>query len=143
MARRFTGDDLPSDARTRWATVFPMVLVNYALPADARILFIGDATPLYVRDQSRIVYQTTWDRGPLSQVMREHPDDPGAWIHLLRERGFTHVLIDPNMLYRWEKSGWNDPLITAERVVNMAEKQAALVRRFPSGEAIYRLEPRP
>lgn len=140
MIRLFTGDELSAEKRAEWVTTFPMILINHAMPANAKVLFIGDATPLFVRDQSRINYQTTWDRGPLSRIMREHPDDPHAWVKSLRDLGFTHMLINPDMLARWERAGWNDPLITSLRVMNMAQAHARLVHRFPNGEAMYRLE---
>ena len=47
------------------------------------------------------------------------------------------------MLLRWERSGWNDPLITAARVMDMAERHARLVQKFPDGEAIFRLHATP
>jgi hypothetical protein len=35
---------------------------------------VGDATPLFYR-LDRIAYHTTWDRGPLSRLLREHAGD--------------------------------------------------------------------
>lgn len=113
------------------------VFLNHLLPADAKVLLIGDATPLY--DRADVQYQTTWDRGPLSQAMREFPDDPQAWATALCRAGFTHVLLDAAMLERWQQSNWNDPLLTAQRVITMLEREGELLQNFPGGKAIYRL----
>ncbi|MCH7797610.1 MAG: hypothetical protein IID28_04075 [Planctomycetes bacterium] len=108
-----------------------------ALPSAATVLLVGDATPLYYRGD--VAYQTTWDRGPLSSAMRASPDDPAAWLDDLREKGFTHILVAPRMLRIWQGSGWNDPLITAERVIDAADRYAILELVSPGGERLYRL----
>ncbi len=43
------------------------------------------------------------------------------------------------MLRIWEDEGWNDPLITADRVLGAAEAFATPVRRWSHGLALYRL----
>lgn len=134
----WTGATLTSSQRFDLATRNPTVFINYFLPAEARILFVGEAAPLYYL--AEFTYQTTWDRGPFSQAMRAS-DDPADWIRFLRERGFTHLLIDANMLTIWEQSGWNDRKLTAERVVSAAENHATLIRVFGERGALrlYRL----
>jgi len=117
--------------------------INHLLGDEAQVLCVGVATPFY-HEPGRSVYQTTWDRGPMSRVMRESRDDPGVWFCELRREGFTHLLVDPAMLERWERSsppegGWNDPLITAERIVGAAERYAEPVHRFSGGAVLYRL----
>jgi len=121
----------------------PTLWINHLLGEDARVLCLGVATPFY-HEPGRSVYQTTWDRGPMSRVMREAPDDPAAWLAALRRDGFTHLLVDPDMLERWEhssppKGGWNDPLITARRIVSAAERYATPIHRFREGVTLYRL----
>jgi len=134
----FTGDSLnEQDRRELGATAFPTIAVNYLIPADSKIFAIGYATPLYVRRS--LVYHTTWDRGILSQLMREHPDQPERWAMGLRDAGFTHLLIDETMLRIWEKSGWNDPLLTHDRVAQLARIAAVQVFNYPNGVSIYRL----
>jgi hypothetical protein len=131
-----TGDGLSDRERVALAEAFPAVDLNYGLGHRARTLLVGDAAPLYYR--ADIAYQTTWDRGPLSEIMRE-TDDPQQWLTRLRARGFTHLLVDPQMLELWSKEGWNDPLITAQRVLGAAERFATLEREFPGGVRLYRL----
>jgi hypothetical protein len=117
---------------------WPALWINHLLPPDASVLCVGEATPFYYRD-GRITYQTTWDRGPMSRLMRQAPDDPGAWIDALAAEGFTHLLVNVTMLRIWEDEEWNDPLITVERVVSAAEQSATIEQRFPSGIMLYRL----
>jgi hypothetical protein len=137
-ATLLAGDGLDNEqARQAARDGLVAVFVNHLLPADAKVLLIGDATPLYYRADVR--YQTTWDRGPLSKAMREIPDEPQAWAEALCRDGYTHVLVDPAMLSRWERSKWNDPLLTAARVEDLLEREGELLQSFPGGKAIYRL----
>jgi hypothetical protein len=131
-----TGDGLTDRDREALGETFPAVDLNYGLGRRARTLLVGEATPLYYRADT--VYQTTWDRGPLSEVMRES-DDAAGWMPALRARGFTHMLVNPQMLQVWAREGWNDPLITVERVIGAAERFADLEREFPGGLRLYRL----
>jgi len=119
-------------------TMFIPVCINYLVPAEARILAVGYATPLYF--QRPVEYQTTWDRGPLSRIMREAGESPAAWIDALRAEGYTHLLVEPRMLINWETNGWNDPLITADRILGAADLFATLEIRYANGTALYRLE---
>jgi hypothetical protein len=131
-----TGDGLPESERAAFAESFPVVYVNHKLAPETRTLLVGEATPLYYRDD--VAYQTTWDRGPFSAAMRRS-DDPRQWMTGLREQGFTHIMVNPEMLELWESEGWNDPLLTAPRVIDAAEQHADLVRDFPVGLRLYRL----
>ncbi len=138
LALMRSGDAMSPPQRRIMSDRIAAVGLNYDLPDGARILAVGDATPLYYR--ADVTYQTTWDRGPLSAAMRSHPDDPSAWLDDLREQGFTHLLIVPTMLAVWERSGWNDPLITASRVLDMADRFADLQQEFQDGERLYGLQ---
>ncbi len=137
LALMLSGDVLSPSQRRSMSDRVAAIGLNYALPDGAKILLVGDATPLYYR--ADVTYQTTWDRGPLSAAMRSRPDDPSAWLAELREQGFTHLLVAPTMLAIWERSGWNDPLITATRVLDMADRFADLQREFQGGELLYRV----
>lgn len=83
---------------------------NYVLPAEARVIGIGYATPFYVARP--IATTTVWDRGDFDEVVEEHPDAPATWGAGLRERGFTHALLEPNMVGRWMASGWLNPRLS-------------------------------
>ena len=139
LARMFTGDDLaPLKQRELGLSTFPAVFVNHVVPASGRVLLVGEAAPLYYRPE-RITYNTVWDRGPLSRIMREQPDDPAAWASALREAGYTHVILNPCMLERWERSRWNDPSITAKGVMGFANTHLQLVQRYPRGEFLFEI----
>ena len=138
-AARLAGTDLSREERRAVLEAAPpSYWINHRLAPGARVLFVGEATPLYY-DGAVIAYQTTWDRGPMSRVMREAGDDPEAWIRGLQRAGFTHLLVNETMLRIWEDGGWNDPLITADRVLGAAEAFATPVRRWSHGLALYRL----
>jgi hypothetical protein len=132
-----TGDGLTPAQRRELADALPFILVNHVLPAQASVLSVGDAAPLYYRHG--LTYQTTWDRGPLARAMDRRPDDPAGWMDELRAEGFTHLLVQPTMLRIWADSGWNDPRITAAGVLDAAEQSAELEQEFPGGVRLYRL----
>jgi hypothetical protein len=137
---QLTGDALPADPRLQLGeSVSPAIGVNHLLGEGSKVLLVGHATPLYFR-LDRIAYQTTWDRGPLSNLMREFPDDQTAWVKGLRQQGFTHVLIDETMLSIWEQAGWNDPLLTRERVVDFLTNTAESRYRYPNGASLHELK---
>lgn len=129
----------PADRETIGRQSLPSVYINHLLPSSARVLFIGEAAPLYYLHK-RYEYQTTWDRGPLSHMMDEHPNVAERWRDELRVRGYTHLLVHPVMLRIWERSGWHDPDLTAERVLGFAETHLALEHTWTSGERLYRIE---
>jgi hypothetical protein len=127
-ASRLRAPDLPEPERLALLREAPAAYwINHLLAPGARVLCVGEAAPLYYR-LDRIAYQTTWDRGALSRAMRES-EEPAAWFRELREAGYTHVLVDPVMLRLWEEEGWNDPLLTVERVTGAAERHAAPEQR--------------
>ena len=139
FANQFSGDALREDVRQGIGrAASPVVAINHVLSPNAKVLLIGQAAPLYF-DLERIEYSTTWDRGPMSQVIREAPGDPAAWRNLLRNQGFTHVLVDEGMLRRWERSGWNDPLLSADRIDDFLNEFAALEHAYPNSVALYKL----
>jgi hypothetical protein len=139
MAELMTGRSLIDPAPIRESSQqFDTVYLNHQLDADAKVLLVGNATPLYF--DRPVVYQTTWDRGPLSRIMREAGENPAVWFRSLRDEGFTHLLVQPDMLRNWENAGWNDPLITADRVLEAAEQNTLVQARFPGDRVLYRLE---
>ena len=133
----FSGEALMPDERPLWGETFPSVYLNAILPSGSKTLFIGEARPLYYR--ADIAYQTTWDRGPLSRLVRLHPTEPHRWLRSLKNEGFTHLLVNTEMLELWEREGRNDPLITAERVLGAAERFAEREREFSPTLRLYRL----
>lgn len=67
------------------------------LPADAKIYAEGFAQPFYVGRP--MTYHTVWDTSPLGALMHER-GAAGA-IQSLRDQGYTHLLIDYQMLRLW------------------------------------------
>ena len=120
----------------------PVIAINWLLPADSRVLLVGESAPLYYR-LDRIVYSTVWDRGALSDVLREHGNDPDAMREDLRALGFTHVLVNPTMLTIWERDRWNDPQITRRSVLGFLESAGEPLFDYPrpSEITIYALPP--
>ena len=138
-----TGDSLTEAARIEYGSKnLPAIAVNWLLPPDSKMLLAGEAATLYYR-LDRIVYCTVWDRGPLSQVMREHGSDPEAMRESLRALGFTHVLVNPTMLSIWERDQWNDPLLTRRSVQGFLEVAGEPLFDYsrPSEITIYVLPP--
>lgn len=88
-------------------------IVNYRLPESARVLAVGYSTPFYIARE--ISWNTVWDRGALDRVAEQSPGTPAAWGARLRELGFTHVVINPNMLVVWARSGWINPALEPKR----------------------------
>ena len=133
-----TGDALTPTLRTELASNSPTITVNHLLPDSAKVLFLGEAAPFYYK--ANITYQTTWDRGPLSEIIRLNPDQPTTWIAQLRELGFTHILINHIMIQRWEEAQWNDPLINTANM-DLLTKQLAVEGHWNHlGLALYRLQ---
>ncbi len=87
--------------------------INFALAKEARILAVGHSTPFYFARP--VEWNTVWDRGVLDRVADEAPGTPDAWGPRLAALGFTHVLINPTMLARWQASGWLNPQLAPER----------------------------
>lgn len=84
------------------------------VPTDARIYAEAFATPFYV-DRS-IDYRTVWNASPLGRSM--HGANAEAGLRWLREKGYTHVAFDFDMLAIWTSDGnyGYDPRIEPERL---------------------------
>ncbi len=59
---------------------------------------------------------------------------------LLRERGFTHLLINFAELDRLKRSGFLDPKLDVERVARIARSQALVRAWDQTGQVLVRLE---
>ena len=132
-----TGDALTPTLLTELASNSPTITVNHLLPDSTKLLFLGEASPFYYN--ANITYQTTWDRGPLSAIIRTNPDKPTTWSTQLRELGFTHILINHVMIQRWEEAQWNDPLINAANIDSLTNQLAVQRHWSHLGRTLYRL----
>ncbi|GAB5496491.1 MAG: hypothetical protein Phyf2KO_15710 [Phycisphaerales bacterium] len=109
----------------------PVVFINSQLPADAKVMLIGGAAPLYI-DRS-IVYATTWDKLELAKLIGLEPENPGRWTSALRDQGVTHVYMDAGEIERLSGSGWFDPVLDPDRIATWLADEAVLIYREPSG----------
>lgn len=152
----------PAQRREALAGLHPAAFINFTLPPDRAVYFIGGATPLYfvpVGGPGCIVYHTTWDRNPLGDAIRAHPDDPKAWTAGVRADGrpgtrsvpaprIDFVLVDFDELSRlYPEDGrrpvWFDPDVTPERLTRWLTRECEPVQVWRSGEssgsALFRL----
>ncbi len=106
---------------------------------DGKILLLGEARPFYLRRTGE--YATVWDRGRLSQLVREHPEDPERWRRELAEAGFTLLLVDRNMIDRWRRDGWWDRGLDAETIDSLLKTLVPL-RRFAYGLELFAIRER-
>ncbi len=103
------GSPLPNE-RTVYATL-------NTLPDGSRVYTEGFAVPLYVN--TPLTYHTVWDRSPLGQLIEQHQGDVEAALADLLDRGYTHLLVDRQMILGvWLSEGnyGYDPAITAGRL---------------------------
>jgi len=132
----FSGEGVPGSS----AEEIPAHWLNQRLPRGTRVLLVGDARPFwYLGEPASYVWQTTWDRGPISAVLADHPGNPALQRAALSAQGFTHLLLDPAMLDRWRRSGWNDPRLTPESMADLIEG-LPVIKRFPGGALLVLLD---
>jgi len=92
----------------------PEAFSNTVPRRGGRLCLIGASTPLYFWPVP--IYNTTYDRWPLGDAIRENPDDPHAWSVHLRSLGMAEAMVDfgeVERLFRW---GAGDPDVTPDRV---------------------------
>ncbi len=142
VARLLADADAKGDTAMRAAIlqqVSSPFAVNSLLPADARVVGVGFATPLYMRRP--ITTTTVWDRGPIDIVAERAPDAPATWGSLLRQRGFTHALVDPTMLEIWAKRGWLNPQLARADWVEPFGRANRVISRTVDGKVLFELAP--
>lgn len=123
--------------------------INFSFGPDDSVYFLGIATPLYFLPPGgvqSVVYHTTWDRSPLGDAMRAHPDDPKAWTAAIRASRngppVEFVLVDFDELSRLtahtdlhadHKDSWFDPDVTPERLRRWLGEECEVVRAWSNG----------
>jgi len=112
--------------------------VNQIADDGMGVYLIGDATAAYVR--SPVVYNTTYDAWLIGELMREHSEDPGTWERELADRGIGWVVINLSEIDRLGESGWGDPDVTADSMIqwagNLGEPAAVWGRQ---GRAMFKI----
>lgn len=102
----------PSTVDSVWVAnnPLPAFLAARALPADARVLFIGE--PRGLRFPRRFSMPSQHDVSPLRAIL-ENAKAPGDVTAALRARGFTHLLVNQGELNRlaatYPVAPWRDP----------------------------------
>ncbi len=94
----------------------PELFINLALPPATRVFLLGDATPLYITRPT--VYSTTFDASPLAGAAI------GEWNAIFARLRVDVVLVNLSELTRLERSGWNQPGITAAAAAAWMEQYA-------------------
>ncbi len=100
--------------------------LNHDLPADARVLLIGDAAPFYY-ERRNFTWSTVWD-STICSALEAFESDANP---------YTHVVLDPVMLQIWTASGWSDPQLDLERVTPLLQRKARELARFGDGKILY------
>lgn len=126
---------LPPDPRMAARDLSPPAFVNRELPADARVMLLGDATPLYFARET--VYATTYDTHPLFAMEGVKADDTTTWTPALRAAGVTHVMVNLAELDRYRRSDFLDPRLDMGRVQNWAMTLGPPVMTWPNGVALF------
>lgn len=114
-------------------------IVNFAMPAEAKIVAIGYSTPFYLTRP--VSWCTVWDRGAFDKVVEESPGTPEVWGTRLRSLGFTHAIIDPTMLSVWTRSGWLNPTLASGTWAGRFSSSNTLFAQTVDGKVILQLTP--
>lgn len=126
---------LPPDTRMAARDLSPPAFVNRELPAEARVMLVGDATPLYFARET--IYATTYDTHPLFAMKDVSADDSTTWTPALRATGVTHVLVNLGELDRYRRSGFLDPRLDMARVQTWALTLGPPMMTWPNGVALF------
>ena len=106
----------------------PLPYINRDLPADARILMLGDARAFYFH--RHVDYCVVFNRNPFVEAIRANPD-PAAIIGWLQERGYTHVLVNWLEIERLRRSAYGFPAeVNPDLFTQLASAGLRKVRTF-------------
>jgi len=85
-----------------------LAVINQELPADSRILMVGDAKAFYFRRQ--VDYCVVFNRSPFVTVLESGagPTDVVSWM---ARRGYTHVLVNWSEIERLRSSRYGFPSV--------------------------------
>lgn len=104
--------------------------INHLLPADARVLLVGDARPFYVQRETG--YCVVFNADPFATTLDESPriEDVITW---LRGRGYTHVFVNWSEIARLRRSRYGFPESICE--LSFEELEDAGMRRIQAFSA--------
>jgi hypothetical protein len=92
---QFTSDEFL--ARVGNGVLEPILWMNGHLPADAKVLYVGEARAYYAKQS--VVYSTAFDQNPLTAMSRA-AKTPEELLAALQARGITHVYVNYSELDR-------------------------------------------
>jgi hypothetical protein len=100
--------------------------VNRELPADARVLLVGEARAFYF--QRPVEYWTAFNRNPFYEQIAAGRSG-GELVAWLRDRGITHLLVHWTEIERIAATYGFAPAASAEQIAEAAEamRQAGMV----------------
>lgn len=108
----------------------------YRLPTTARIVSLGGSAVFWWPMIPG--YSTVWNENPVGRALALSGGDPEIAIAELRRAGWTHVVIDENMLRIWRKSDWLDSSITQSAVAAFLARLKPLCET--GGGSLYSLD---
>jgi hypothetical protein len=112
--------------------------VNELASEHETVYLLGDATPLYLRPLT--IYNTTYDTPLLAAFIREHPDDPDAWVSALRGAGVDWIVVNRSELSRLSSSDWLDPSLSSEHLGDLVDTLNAYPsERLDASRIVYRI----
>ncbi len=79
----------------------PLATLDARMPAEARILLVGQASVFHLRH--RVLYNTVFNRERIEELSRDR--DPDAFRQALHELGVTHVYVDWREIERYRQPG--------------------------------------
>lgn len=126
---------VPANPRLSREDLSPVAFVNRELPADAKVLLLGDATPLYFARP--VLYATTYDTSPLFTLANVDAANTATWSPALKAVGVTHVLVNLGELDRYRRSGFLDPRLEMGRVQTWAQGLGPPIAVWPGGVALF------
>ncbi len=128
----------PSAATSALLGLARSVLRPAATETSRLVYLLGDSTPLYFRVPT--LHHTTWDASPLGDALRQSGGDKARAAALLRERGVTHILINPSEIARLTADGWYDPLVTPAVAEDFVRGHGRELWRSSTGNGVRLLE---
>jgi len=79
-------------------------IVNDLATPGETIYLLGDATPVYLR--SPIIANTVYDRWPIEDAIKAHPNSPSQWAQTLANQSIDLIVISFSEIERYAQSGW-------------------------------------
>lgn len=117
-------------------------VVNRLVPGDGRLLLVGEARTLYLRDLP--AYAVVFNKQPFAEML-ERIRDPAAQVAWLRNEGFTHVLVNFAEIRRLRRSRYGFPeIVTRDALARMVAAGLEVAHEFrgPAGQVtavLYRV----